>query len=113
MPNFFFSPPNKPESIGDTTTTGGKDIRVYREEALRTLTDFMDSQLTKFDKDRRTSHHLRANEFRMHLSRIDQPLKKVNNDKGEVRNQNHAQYPNDLKRAWIHSKVPEGLRTTL
>ena len=87
VPNFFFSPPNKP--IGNTTT-GGKDIRVYREEALRTLTDFMDSQLTKFEKDCPTSHHLRANELRKHLSRIDQPLKKVNNDKGEVRNQNHA-----------------------
>ena len=46
VPNFFFSPPNKP--LGDTTTTiGGKDIRVYSEEALCTLTDFMDSQLTK------------------------------------------------------------------
>ena len=50
----------------------------------------MDSQLTKFEKDRPTSHHLRTNELRKHLSHIDQPLKKVNNDKGEVRNQNHA-----------------------
>ena len=74
VPNFFFSPPNKP--LGDTTTTGGKDIRVYREEALRTLTDFMDSQLTKFKKDHPTSHHLHANELRKHLSCIDQPLKK-------------------------------------
>ena len=87
MPNFFFSPPNKP--LGNTTT-GGKDIRVFREEALCALTDFMDSQLTKFEKDCPTSHHLHANELRKHLSRIDQPLKKVNNDKGEVRNQNHV-----------------------
>ena len=50
----------------------------------------MDNQLVKFEKDRPTSHRLRANELRKHLSRIDQPLKKVNNDKGEVRKQNHA-----------------------
>ena len=71
-------------------TGGGKDISVYREEAIRTLTDFMDNQLVKFEKDRPTSHNLRANELRKHLSCVDQPLKKVNNDKGEVRNQNHA-----------------------
>ena len=50
----------------------------------------MDNQLVKFEKDRPTSHHLHANELRKHLSRVDQPLKKVNNDKGEVCNQNHA-----------------------
>ena len=85
--SFFFYPKPK-EKIGRCGR--GKDISVYREEAIHTLTDFMDSQLTKFEKDRPTSHHLRANELRKHLSRIDQPLKKVNNDKGEVRNQNHA-----------------------
>ena len=69
---------------------GGKDISVYREEAIHTLTDFMDNQLVKFEKDRPTSHRLRANELRKHLSHVDQPLKKVNNDKGKVRKQNHA-----------------------
>ena len=81
--SFFFYP--KPKE-----TMAGKDISVYREEAIHTLTDFMDNQLTKFEKDRPTSFHLRANELRKHMSRVDQPLKKVNNDKGEVRNQNHA-----------------------
>ena len=85
--SFFFYPKPKKETIGGC---GGKDISVYREEAIHTLTDFMDSQLTKFEKDCPTSHHLRANKLRKHLSRINQPLKKVNNDKGEVRNQNHA-----------------------
>ena len=82
---FFYRPPPPP-----TTDGGGKDISVYREEAIRTLTDFMDNQWVKFEKDRPTSHRLRANELRKHLSRVDQPLKKVNNDKGEVRKQNHA-----------------------
>ena len=80
---FFYRLPTK-------EVAGGKDISVYREEAIRTLTDFMDNQLVKFEKDRPTSHHLHANELRKHLSRVDQPLKKVNNDKGEVRKQNHA-----------------------
>ena len=86
MSSFFFYhlPPTK------VTAGGGKDISVYREEAMHTLTDFMDNQLVKFEKDHPTSHHLRMNELRKHLSRIDQPLKKVNNDKGEVRKQNHA-----------------------
>ena len=79
--SFFFYRPK---------AAGGKDISVYREEAIRTLTDFMDNQLVKFEKDRPTSHRLCANELRKHLSRVDQPLKKVNNDKGEVRKQNHA-----------------------
>ena len=85
--SFFFYPKPKKETIGGC---GRKDISVYREEVIHTLTDFMDSQLTKFEKDRPTSHHLRVNKLRKHLSRIDQPLKKVNNDKGEVCNQNHA-----------------------
>ena len=80
---FFYRPPTK-------EAAGGKDISVYRKEAIRTLTDFMDNQLVKFEKDRPTSHRLRVNELRKHLSRVDQPLKKVNNDKGEVRDQNHA-----------------------
>ena len=86
MSSFFFYclPPTK------EVATGGKDISVYREEAIRTLTDFMDNQLVKFEKDCPTSHRLHANELRKHLSHIDQPLKKVNNDKGEVCKQNHA-----------------------
>ena len=86
---FFYS--TKPKEVGDTVTASGrKDISVYREEVIRTLTNFMDNQLVKFEKDRPTSHHLSANELRKHLSRVHQPLKKVNNDKGEVHNQNHA-----------------------
>ena len=80
---FFYRPPTK-------EAASGKDISMYREEVICTLTDFMDNQLVKFDKDRPTSHHLRTNELRKHLSHVDQPLKKVNNDKGEVRKQNHA-----------------------
>ena len=80
---FFYRLPTK-------EAASGNDISVYREEAIRTLTDFMDNQLVKFEKDRPTSHHLCANELRKHLSHIDQPLKKVNNDRGEVRKQNHA-----------------------
>ena len=53
--SFFFYPKPKKETISGC---GGKDISMYREEAIRTLTDFMDSQLTKFEKDRPTSHHL-------------------------------------------------------
>ena len=83
--SFFYRLPTK-----EAAAAGGKDISVYREEAIRTLSDFMDNQLVKFKKDRPTSHRFRVNELRKHLSRVNQPLKKVNNDKGEVRKQNHA-----------------------
>ena len=85
MSSFFFYRLTK-----EVGTAGGKDISMYREEAIHTLTDFMDNQLVKFEKDHPTSHHLCANELRKHLSHINQPFKKVNNDKGEVRKQNHA-----------------------
>ena len=54
----------------------GKDINVYREEAIRTLMDFMGNQWAKFESDHPASHHIHASKLRKHLSRVDQPLKK-------------------------------------
>ena len=52
--------------------------------------DFMGNQWAKFESDRPASHHIRASELRKHLSQVDQLLKKINNDKGDIRIQNHA-----------------------
>ena len=73
--NFFFystpiTTPTKDEGAA------GKDINVYREEAICTLMDFMGNQWAKFESDRPANHHIRAGELRKHLSRVDQPLKK-------------------------------------
>ena len=77
-------------TLANNTGSSGKDIGMYREEAIHTLMNFMSNQVAKFDGDRPASHHIRAGELRKHLSRVDQPLKRINNNKGEIRIQNHA-----------------------
>ena len=74
------------------TAGGGKSIKGYRDEAYANLEKFMDLQVSKCEEDKRSStcQRLKANELRKYLSRISQPLKKVNNDKGEIRNRNYA-----------------------
>ena len=71
---------------------GGESIKGYRDEAYANLEKFMDLQVSKCEEDTRSStcQRLKANELRKYLSRISQPLKKVNNDKGEMRNRNYA-----------------------
>ena len=83
----FYSTLDKVESVGG----GGKSIQVYQDEAYANLEKFMNAQTSKCEEDRAATYHrLKANELRKYLSRISQPLKKVNNDKGEIRNQNYA-----------------------
>ena len=93
---FFYSiaaaaDPDK-SSVATTTGGGGKSIKGYRDEAYANLEKFMDLQVSKCEEDKRSStcQRLKANELRKYLSRISQPLKKVNNDKGEIRNRNYA-----------------------
>ena len=50
----------------------------------------MGNQWAKFESDHPASHHIRASKLRKRLSWVDQPLKKINNDKGDIRIQNHA-----------------------
>ena len=75
-----------------TAGGGGKSINGYRDEAYANLEKFMDLQVSKCEGDKRSStcQRLKANELRKYLSRISQPLKKVNNDKGEIRDRNYA-----------------------
>ena len=103
---FFYSTPTKDEGAA------GKDINVCQEEAIRTLMDFMGNQWAKFESDRPANHHIRAGELRKHLSRVDQPLKKINNDKGDIRIQNHT---NALRLLWGRGFVQQYLKdcTTL
>ena len=75
--------------------------------------DFMGNQWAKFESDRPASHHIRASELRKHLSRVDQPLKKINNDKGDIRIQNHANAIRLLQTRGFVQKVPKGLYDTI
>ena len=90
--NFWFY------SVGEKEGASGKSIRVYQDEAYANLDKFMSLQCSKGEEDRAaTCHRLKANELRKYLSRISQPLKKVNNDKGDIRNQNYAYALAELK----------------
>ena len=90
MCNFWFY------SVVGEKKESGKSIRVYQDEAYANLDKFM--QRSKGKEDRAaTCHRLKANELRKYLSRISQPLKKVNDDKGDVRNQNYAYALAELK----------------
>ena len=48
-----------------------------------------------------------ASQIRMHLSRIDYPLKKFNNDKGEVQLCNHPKSLNILGEKWIDKFIKD------
>ena len=90
--NFWFY------SVGEKKEgASGKSIRVYQDKAYANLDKFMSLQRSKGDDRAATCHRLKANELRKYLSRISQPLKKVNNDKGDVRNQNYAYALAELK----------------
>ena len=41
----------------------------------------------------------------MHLSRINDPLKKFNNDKGEIQLRNHARSLSILGRKWVNEFI--------
>ena len=68
--------------ISQCNDSPGKDVKSLQMEVVLTLTSYMDSQLLKVDIYRLAKIRSWANHIRMCLSRIDQPLKKFNNDKG-------------------------------
>ena len=59
-------------------------------EAVANLKSFLTCQFSKRDKYRLAHGILNASQVRMHSSRINDPLKKFNNDKGDVQLKNHA-----------------------
>ena len=69
----------------------------------------MDSFKERCDIHRPGSDNVRANRIRMHMSQIDKPLKKSNNDKGEVKLLNHTRVLNHLGDSWISKYVMDQL----
>ena len=90
----------------------GKDINSLRIEAVQGLTTMMNSFVKKADQHRPGSDTIRANKVRMYLSRINQPFKKCNNDKGVVKLQNHSNALFTLGNDWIKDYVHIELFTT-
>ena len=98
---FFYS------SLLQTTPAagGGKDIDKLRKDALVKLSNMLDDCRKKRDEFRPASETVRTNKIRMCLSRIDNPFKITNNEKGEMKLTNHTRVLNELGNSWITAKV--------
>ena len=60
----------------------GKSMDSLRNESIANLKSFLDEQIKKKDHYRPARSRMSVSQMRMHLSRIENPLKKFNNDKG-------------------------------
>ena len=87
----------------------GKDMSALKTNAPRELTEAMNSFKERCDMHRPGSNTIRANRTHIYMSRIDKPLKKSNNDKGEVKLLNHTRVLNHLGDSWISKYVTNRL----
>ena len=90
---------------------GGKDIKTLKNNALKDLTDTIESFMDKKDSVQLANDTVHANKLRMCLSRIDKPLKKSNKEKGDLKLVNHARVLCQLGESWISNYVPNQLYT--
>ena len=99
--NYFFyklvliSPPPSPTNIG-------KDMKSLQREVIENVNSFLTSQSSKRDRYRHAYGTMSGSQIRMHLSRIDDPLKKFNNNKGKIQLRNHARSLSILSREWVN-----------
>ena len=84
-------------------------MSALKTNALCELAEAMDFFKERCDIHRPGSDTIRANRILKYMSRIDKPLKKSNNDKGEVKLLNHARVLNHLGDSWISKYVMDGL----
>ena len=102
--NYFFyklvlrSPPSSLTNIG-------KDMESLQREAIVNLNSFLTGQFLKRDTHRHVHGTMSGSQIRMHLSRINDPLKKFNNDKGEIQLRNHARSLSILGREWVNEFI--------
>ena len=97
-----------------TTTAavgGGKDIKTLINNVLKDLTNTIESFMDKKDSFQPANDMVHANKLRMCMSRIDKPLKKSNNEKGDLKLVNHARVLCQLGESWISNYVPDQLYT--
>ena len=88
--HFFYKTTPHRHNNNNNNNNGGKDMITLRQEALTNLESFLDKRLSKRDRHWPAHSGISASQIRMHLSRIRDPTKKFNNDKGEVQLRNHA-----------------------
>ena len=69
----------------------------------------MNAFTEKWDTHIPSRETVHANKIRMYLSRINKPLRKSNNDKGELKLRNHARVLTQLGDSWISNNVSDQL----
>ena len=84
-----------------------KDMKSIQREAIANLDSFLTNQMTKRDPYRHAHVNISASHIRMHLSRIDSPLKIFNNDKGEMQLRNHAKLLSILGEKWVDKFIKD------
>ena len=97
---FFYSLTTKPQNM-----ESGKSMNTLHTESLTALSSMLDDCKRKRDDFRPTRENIRTSKLRMCLSRFENPLKRTNNEKGEVKLLNHSKILLGLGGKWITSKV--------
>ena len=90
-------------------TVGGKNIKTLKNNTLKDPTDTIESFMDKKDSFRPANNTVCVNKLRMCMSRIDKPLKKSNNKKGDLKLVNHARVLCQLGESWISNYIPDQL----
>ena len=92
-------------SLTQQNMESGKNMNTLRTESLTALSNMLDDRKRKRDNFRPASENIRMSKLRMCLSRFKNPLKRTNNEKGEVKLLNHSKILLGLGGKWITSKV--------
>ena len=98
---FFYSLTQQQNMMGES----GKSMNTLGTESLMALSNMLDDCRHKRDDFRPASENVRMSKLRMCLSRFENPLKKTNNEKGEVKLLNHSKILLGLGEKWITLKV--------
>ena len=105
---FFYSLTTKPQNM---ESVGGKSMNTLHTESLTALSNMLDDCKCKRDDFRPASENIQTSKLCMCLSRFENPLKRKNNEKGEVKLLNHSKILLGLGGKWITSKVYTELYT--
>ena len=98
-------------SLTQQNMESGKSMNTLRTESLTALSNMLDDCKHKRDDFRPASENIRMSKLRMCLSRFENPLKRTNNEKGEVKLLNHSKILLGVGGKWITSKVYTELYT--
>ena len=98
-------------SLTKQNMESGKSMNTLRTESLMALSNMLDDCKHKRDDFRPESENIRTSKLRMCLSRFENPLKRTNNEKGEVKLLNPSKILLRLGGKWIMSKVYTELYT--